>query len=91
MCSVSAKTVGLGGGAARVVLPKGQPQSAEGGCTEPGNPEAGEEPTSSGEKRKAEAEARGTSTKRRPSPESQVVVLLMYFLVSLAQSGLYRL
>ena len=69
-------SAGLGGGAARVVLPKGQPLSAEGGSAEPGNAEEAEEPTSSGEKRKAEAEAQGVSTKRRPSPESEVIVLL---------------
>ena len=70
-------SVGLGGGAARIVLPKGQPPSEEGGSTEPGKAEAAEEPTSSGEKRKAEAEAQGISTKRRPSPEAEVIVLLL--------------
>ena len=80
-CSLQAQYqsifAGLGGGAARVVLPKGQPPPAEGGSAEPGNAEAAEEPTSSGEKRKAEAEARVASTKRRPSPELQVAVLLL--------------
>ena len=58
-----------------MILPKGQPPPAEGSSAEPGSREEAEEPTSSGEKRKAGAEAQGVSTKRRPSPESEVIVL----------------
>jgi hypothetical protein len=64
---------GLGGGAARVVLPKGQP--IDSGEAAEAAADGTLEPTSSGEKRKAEAEAQTASVKRRPSPEPEVIFL----------------
>ena len=61
--------VGLGGGAARIVMPKSQPAKA--GSSAPEEDRAAE-PSNSGEKRKADAEAHAALAKRRPSPEPEV-------------------
>ncbi len=63
---------GLGGGAARVVMSKSQPAEAVTAVPE----DSAAEPSSSGEKRKAEAEAQAALAKRRPLPELEVAALV---------------
>ena len=55
------------------MLPKGQ--KIDSGEADEAAADGALEPTSSGEKRKAEAEAQTASVKRRPSPEPQVIFL----------------
>lgn len=73
---------GLGGGAARVVMSRSQP--AEAGSAAPKDSAA--EPSSSGEKRKAEADAQAALAKRRPLQEQEVALFAKIVAVDKTQT-----